>query len=145
MIRSIHHTGISVSNMEDSLRFYRDLLGMKVERDVMVSGKEIGEVCNLDEAQVRIVVLEFRGGQIELLEFLSPRGKPLAKRVRLCDRAITHIALEVDNIDEIHSQWKAKGIPFNSPPRAMRGGKGNTCAFLYDPDGIALEILQRPE
>ena len=145
MIKSIHHTGISVSNMENSLKFYRDLLGMKVERDVMVAGKEIGEVNNLDEAQVRIVILELNGVQIELLEFLSPRGKPLAKKIRPYDHAITHIALEVDNIDEIYKQWVAKGISFNSPPRAMRGGKGNTCTFLYDPDGIALEILQRPE
>lgn len=144
MIKSIHHTGISVSNMENSLRFYRDLIGMKVERDVIVSGKEIGEVNNLGEAQVRIVILEFSGGQIELLEFLSPRGKPLAPEIRLCDHAITHIAFEVDDINELYNQWVAKGISFNSPPRAMRGGKGNTCAFLHDPDGIAVEILQRP-
>jgi len=145
MIKSIHHTGISVSNMENSLKFYRDLIGMKVVKDVMVSGKEIGEVNNLDEARVRIVILELNGVQIELLEFLSPRGKPLAKKIRSYDHAITHIAFEVDNIDETYNQWVAKGISFNSPPRAMRGGKGNTCAFLYDPDGIALEILQRPE
>ncbi len=145
MIKSIHHTGISVSNMENSLKFYRDLLGMKVERDVMVSGKEIAEVNNLDEAKVRIVILQLNGVQIELLEFLSPLGKPLAKKTRLCDHAITHIALEVDNIGGIYEQWVAKGISFNSPPRAMRGGKGNTCTFLYDPDGIAVEILQRPE
>ena len=74
MIKSIHHTEISVSNMEDSLKFYRDLLEAKTERDVMVSGKEISEVNNLDEAQVRIVILVLNGVQIELLEFLSPRG-----------------------------------------------------------------------
>ncbi len=66
MIKSIHHTGISVNNMENSLKFYRDLLGMKAERDVMVSGKEIGEVNNLEEAKVRIVILELNGAQIEL-------------------------------------------------------------------------------
>ncbi len=66
MIKSIHHTGISVNNMENSLKFYRDLLGMKAERDVMVSGKEIDEVNNLEEAKVRIVILELNGAQIEL-------------------------------------------------------------------------------
>ena len=146
MIKSIHHTGISVSNMENSLKFYRDLIGMKVVHDVIVSGKEIGEVNNLpNDTKVRIVILEFNGIQIELLEFLSPRGKPLAPKIRLCDNLITHIAFEVNDIDEVYNQWVAKGISFNSPPRAMRGGKGNTCAFLYDPDGVALEILQRPE
>ena len=142
MIKSVHHTSITASDMEKSLRFYRDLLGMHLVKDVSVSGPDYDEVIGTEGIKIRVVYLELDHARIELTEYSSHQGKAVARDLRPFDHAIVHIALETDDIEQSYRELSSKGVSFISPPRWLRGGKGNAVAFFRDPDGISLELLQ---
>ena len=84
-VRCIRHTGIVVSRMEESLRFYRDLLGMEVWEDFEGCGPFIESLTAVPDARIRMIKLRSKtGGSIELLQYLNcPQEVP----PRLCARA----------------------------------------------------------
>ena len=73
MIKEIRHIGIVVNNMENSLKFYRDLLGLKIIRDMDEHGDYIDNMLSLNNVQVITVKLSADIGNtlIELLDFKS--------------------------------------------------------------------------
>ena len=72
----LHHTGFNVSDMEQSLRFYRDLLGLEVTTDIIFEGKIFEKMTSLKDPQARIVCLSNGDSRhlIELIPFLTPVG-----------------------------------------------------------------------
>ena len=73
MIKEVRHIGIVVNNMENSLKFYQDLLGLKIIKDMDEQGGYINNMLSLDDVQVRTVKLSAGIGNtlIELLDFKS--------------------------------------------------------------------------
>src|SRR4030042_1321394 len=98
MVKGIRHTGIVVTDMAKSLKFYRDLLGMKVDKDFSEEGDYIDSILGLSGARVRMVKLTAEdGSMIELLQYLShPRKAPASRQ--LCDIGCSHVAFTVDDI-----------------------------------------------
>ena len=140
MIRAMHHTGMCVSDMEKSLAFYRDLLGMEVTIDSRITGPDIEEIMGLEGVDVRRVYVCGYGGKLELFEYASPKGKPFPADFGVNDVGISHIAFEVENLQELYEEFSAKGVRFNNPPLPVKG-RGMVC-YLRDPDGITLELLE---
>ena len=73
MIKEVRHFGIVVKNMENSLKFYKDLLGLKIVRDMNEHGDHLDNMLSLNNVQVRTVKLSANDNitLIELLEFKS--------------------------------------------------------------------------
>ena len=74
MIKEVRHIGISVTDMNKSLKFYKDLLGFKIEREMNESGIHIDSMLSLDNVKVNTVKLsisETNNTLIELLQFIS--------------------------------------------------------------------------
>jgi catechol 2,3-dioxygenase-like lactoylglutathione lyase family enzyme len=140
MIKAMHHTAICVKDMDRSLAFYRDLLGMKVTIDSRISGPDIDKILSLENSEARRVYVAGYGGRIELFQFDSPKSRPLPDDFRVCDVGITHVAFEVENIPEIYEDLSVKGVKFHNPPLAVKG-RGMVC-YLRDPDGIVLEFIE---
>lgn len=140
MIKAMHHTAICVADMERSLAFYRDLLGMKVTIDSRISGPDVDQILALENSDARRVYVVGYGGKIELFEFASPEGKPFPDDFRVCDVGLTHIAFEVDSLEAIYDEFSAKGIQFHNAPLPVKG-RGMVC-YLRDPDGVVLEFLE---
>jgi len=140
MIKAIHHTCICVTDMERSLTFYRDLLGMKVTIDSRHSGPVVDQILALENTDARRVYLAGYGGKIELFEFDSPEGKPFPDDFRVCDIGLTHIAFEVENLEALYDELSAKGIKFHNPPLFVKD-RGMVC-YLRDPDGVVLEFIE---
>jgi glyoxylase I family protein len=140
MIKTMHHTAICVSDIERSLGFYRDMLGMKVVIDSRISGPEVDQILALDGADARRVYVAGYGGRIELFKFDSPQGKPFPEDFKVCDVGLTHIAFEVENIQELYEELSAKGIKFHNPPLPVQN-RGMVC-YLRDPDGVVLEFIE---
>ena len=71
LIKEVRHFGIVVSNLEKSLKFYRDLLGLKILTNMNESGEFIDNILSLNNIQVKTVKMESMGGGtlIELLEY----------------------------------------------------------------------------
>ena len=138
------HTGITVSNVERSLAFWRDVLGFELSHTTHQSSKMAGEITGVAGAEIKIAVVKAPGGhKVELLEYLAP---PDRKRVDLrpCDVGSVHIALTVDDLEAVlqkigASGWKAAGKPqtLTTGPNA-----GKRVVYVYDPDGTTIEFME---
>lgn len=141
---SFHHTGMTVRNLELSVEFYRDALGMEVLFEQEKVGGYLASIVGYPEAHVRMAHLAFPGEahRLELFEYVSPepRGEPGEP----WNVGITHVCLRVDDVDVIAQRARAAGARLFSPPvlvdtGANAGGRG---VYLRDPDGIILEFFQ---
>jgi len=143
MIKGIHHTGISVSNLEASKAFYRDLLGMEVVREVKLKGEAFEEISGIRGADVDVCILQKGNTGIELLHYLSPKGEPNPHK-RQCDRGIVHVSFIVEDADAAYETLTRKGARAISRPRHTREGGPKIC-YCYGPDGEVLELMQLPK
>ena len=144
MIKGIHHPCLIVSDLDRSVAFYRDLLGMKVTTEFESSGPFVESMQELPDASLRLALLEAQEDALELIQFVSPRGKPFDRR--RCDVGTTHVCFEVDDIDAHYQDLQKKGVRFTTPPLLIDGGplKGWRVVYFIDPDGITLELMQKP-
>lgn len=147
MIRpnAIHHTSFTVSDMEQSLRFYRDLLGMEVLVDQTPDADYLSQIVGYPGLRLHTVFLCVPGQpncRLELNEYLNnqgPAGDLSTNRV-----GSAHLAFVVDDIQSFYEQMTARGVRFTSPPVPITAGanKGAYAAYFVDPDGIPLEVMQ---
>lgn len=146
MITGLHHTAISVSDIERSVAFYRDLLGLKVLRQVELSDKRLDRVVGLPGARLKVAILQVGSSQerLELVQYLSPQGHPLPAEFRQCDVGLTHVCFIVTDIERLYQDLTARGVRFNSPVQTMDPRETVTAkiVYLHDPDGITLELLE---
>src|SRR5215472_6361958 len=144
----IDHTAIVVSNTEESLRFYRDLLGMRVVSESENHGTEQEHLNNVFGARLRITSLRAGSGPgIELLEYLSPRdGRPFPVDEHANDVIHRQTVLVTMSADEaVRDLFSAKVHFVSSGVIANRMDELDySSAFIVrDPDGHAVEIEQR--
>jgi catechol 2,3-dioxygenase-like lactoylglutathione lyase family enzyme len=142
MIRGIHHTAISTGDLERSVRFYKDLLGFQ---EVFSSGWEVGtemadKITGLQNSSARLVMLKANNAFIEIFQYATPRPKPGEAMRPVCDHGITHICLEVSNLDEEYERLKNAGMLFHCPPQ--EAGSGIRATYGRDPDGNVVELLE---
>jgi glyoxylase I family protein len=143
-IISADHTGITVSNLERSLAFWRDVLGFELSHMAHQTGELAQEITGVAGAEIKLAVLKTPAGhKIELLEYLAPPDREDAD-VRPCDVGHVHVALLVDDLDTIlekiaGSGWKAAGEP---QTLKMGPNAGKRVVYVRDPDGTTIEFMQ---
>ena len=138
------HTGITVSNLERSLAFWRDVLGFEFSHTAHQKGELAQEITGVKGAEIKLAVLKTPGGhKIELLQYLAPVDRKRAD-IRPCDVGSVHVALLVHDLDAMlgriaASDWKAAGKPqrLQSGPNA-----GKRVVYVRDPDGATIELMQ---
>jgi len=137
----VRHIGIVVTNIENSLKFYRDLLGLKIERSMNESGTYIDNMLGFKNVQVKTVKMSAPNGNtlVELLEFNAPVGNNAIRNVH--DVGASHVAFTVSDIDETYQKLKQSGVKFNAPPQLSPDGYAKV-TFCFDPDKTPIEIVQ---
>jgi catechol 2,3-dioxygenase-like lactoylglutathione lyase family enzyme len=144
----IDHTAIAVWDTDASLKFYRDLLGMRVAGESENYGTEQEHLNNVFGARLRITALRADSGPgIELLEYLAPRdGKPFPEDEKANDLVRRQTILVSRDADRVaHNQIGAKinfvssGVVVN--PNTQLGF--SKALVVRDPDGHAIEIEQK--
>ena len=142
MIKGIHHTAISTSNLERSLSFYTRLLGFEeVTSFAWEEGNDVfDEITNLQSSSGRVALLRGGNAFIELFEFKSPEPAKADPNRPVCDHGITHLCLEVEDIVAEHKRLSDAGMHFHSPP--IDAGMGLKAAYGRDPEGNVVEILE---
>src|SRR4051812_47762970 len=110
------HTGITVSDIERSLAFWRDVLGFELSHRAHQKGELAEQITGVSGAEILIAVVKAPGHKIELLEYRAPADCRKQSELRPCDLGHVHIALTVDNLDAVlqsiaASGWKAPGTP----------------------------------
>lgn len=142
MILGIHHTALSIKDMEKSLAFYRDLLGLEVLFDTSWGkGSELADkILRVKDTSARQVMLKVGNAYLELFEFHSPEIAPMAEDRPVCDRGITHIALDVKDVDAEYERLSEAGMLFHCEPVNL--GATVRTTYARDPDGNVLELQE---
>ena len=142
------HGGITVSDMDASLAFYRDGLGLAVELDTVRDATYQHVGLALPFTDIRMVVLVVPGtpaGRIELLEYRGAARRPAGSEP--CDPASAHLCLEVRDAAATLERMTGRGYRSRSPsvvPIDAGANTGGWMVYLADPDGYWIELLQRP-
>ncbi len=134
MVRKVDHIGVAGSNLEEALKIYTDVLGLKLH------GTEV-----VEEQKVRVAFMPVGDTEIELLESTDPEG-PIAKFIEKRGEGIQHIAFRVDDIEEALEQMRRKGVRLiDEKPRYGAGGA--RIAFLHPKStgGVLVELCEREQ
>lgn len=128
----IDHIGIAVKNLEETLAFYRDVLGLEV------GGTEV-----VEDQGVKVAFLPVGDSEVELLESTTEDG-PIAKYIERNGEGMQHIAFRVDNIEEAIEHMKEKGMRMiDEKPRYGAGGA--KIAFVHPKSShrVLVELSER--
>jgi catechol 2,3-dioxygenase-like lactoylglutathione lyase family enzyme len=141
MIRGIHHTAISTADIERSLRFYCDLLGFELiySSAWQVGTKGADRITGLKDSSARLAMLKAGNACIEIFQYSSPQAKSAEPMRPVCDHGITHICLDVADIDAEYERLKNAGMMFHCPPQGVGGLRAT---YGRDPDGNVVELLE---
>lgn len=132
MVNKVDHIGIAVSNLEESLKFYEGVLGLKS------AGTE-----TVEEQKVTVAFLPIGDTEVELLESTSEDG-PIAKFIEKNGQGVQHIAFRVDDIEAAIAEMKDKGIRMiDEKPRYGAGGAKIAFCHPKSTNGVLIELCQR--
>jgi catechol 2,3-dioxygenase-like lactoylglutathione lyase family enzyme len=151
-MRGVHHTGIIVSDLERSVDWYRDVLGLELltEPSPVADGPELSAGLGVPGAALRMATFAIGDDVLELLQYVAP-ASPVDAPMPQNALGSHHVGLRVDDIAGTYADLRAKGVEFMSPPQAIDEGilAGWRWAYFKDPDGITLELVEvaytRPE
>ncbi|GAB4340497.1 MAG: methylmalonyl-CoA epimerase [Candidatus Abyssubacteria bacterium] len=130
MIKKIDHIGIAVSNLDEALKLYRDVLGLKVEHIEDFEG-------------MKIAFIPIGDTEFELLQPTDPEGA-LAKFLEKRGEGVQHIALCVDDVKKSLEELKARGLQaLDKEPRPGAGGASIAFFHPKSTKGVLLEICER--
>jgi len=130
----IEHIGIAVKDLQASIKFYEEILGLACYK-----------IEEVEDQQVKTAFFKIGDTKIELLESTSPDG-PIAKHIEKRGEGIHHIAYAVDNLPAALQEAESKGIQLiDREPR--KGAEGLRIAFLHPKSthGVLTELCEKPE
>lgn len=144
MIKGVHHTCITVSDLEQSIVFYRDLLGLELvmTEESERSGDDRSKALGVAKAKVKLAILRAGQAQVELIEYVTAKGRAYDRNNN--DAGTMHIAFQVEDIDAVYQRMLEHGVRFTSTPVTIPAGpmKGWRWTYFSDPDGVSMEIIQ---
>jgi len=136
----LRHTGIVVTDIERSIRFYREYFGFEIQKDMVESGAYIDNFCSMKDVEIRTVkMVSENESMIELLYFVSHPQKKNNSQIN--DIGCSHIALTIKNLDDLYDIMKGDGIVFNCIPQISPDGLAKV-TFCKDPDGTFIELVE---
>lgn len=141
------HFSFTVKDLERSVSFYRDTLGMDLVATMERKGDDISGIVAFENAHLKIAFLELprsSGLRLELIQYLAPVGHAIDNRT--CNPGIGHICFNVDDIQSTYRLLRDRGVRFRSEPVAIRTGvnTGGYAVYFLDPDDNTLELVQPP-
>jgi lactoylglutathione lyase len=149
LITGFFHGGIAVRDMDRSLTFYRDLLGLQVHFDVTLDAVDyVRAVMGIEMTDARLVYLTVPGEDgiyVELIEYHGTDGSAIMPRA--WDPGTGHLCFHVSDATRLHAQAVEAGFGTRSETAVeipIGPNAGGLAAYLLDPDGYHIELFQRP-
>jgi glyoxylase I family protein len=146
LVNVFDHVSVTVSDMDRSLAFYRDLLGLKEVERHRLDGESISKMAGKENVVmdvVRLVAPDTEGIEIDLQQYIDSDGK--ISNAKLGDVGHSHICFGVPNLAQAYKDLTGKGVRFVSEPVSFDLEWAIVhVVFLEDPDGYVLELMQVP-
>ncbi len=146
-VTGFFHAGVTVSDMSQALRFYRDVLGLEVISDGRTGGDDARRIWGMEPGAVRVVFLRVPRSDavIELFDFRGVERHPASARP--CDYGAGHFCLFTDDAEALHERaiehgFRSRGgevVRIDRGPHA-----GVKAVYLVDPDGYHVELYEKP-
>lgn len=148
MLKEIVHIGLTVSNLEKSVNFYKNILGLDIVGHLEMEGPETDLLFNRQNVKVKIAYLKGNNNiispPVELIQFIGDDAKK--DIADLHKTSISEICFKVDDIDEVYNKFLEHKVECLSEPQTFdfsNYGFGKSKAIYFkDPDGIILELSQ---
>ena len=150
MIADVLHFSFTVSDIERSIEWYTQVLGLELVHRQRQDNEYTRKLVGLPDAVLEVAQFVVPGvppmrstHMLELVEYVIPRGRT-ADVLPTNDVGVAHLALMVTDIHERYRRMKAEGVAFRNPPVEITAGanEGGYACYFHDPDGITLELLQ---
>jgi catechol 2,3-dioxygenase-like lactoylglutathione lyase family enzyme len=143
----VHHLGLTVGDIERSVRFYRDVLGLSLIRRRSADADYLARQTGYDGVRLEAASFQLAPGGglvLELVQYLNHAGletDPATNRA-----GNTHLCFAVDDIQRAYDSLRARGVRFRTPPVAITAGpnEGGFAVYLSDPDHYTIELFQPP-
>jgi len=139
----LRHVGITVSDIDRSIDFYRDVLGFSITREMDESGIHIDNFSGLDGVDVRTVKMSgLDGSMIELLYYRShPETNEKNFSEDITKIGCSHFALTVDNLSLLCEKILDNNLVVLCEPQYSPDGQVKL-TFCRDPDGTLIELVE---
>lgn len=140
---AVSHIAFCVSDIEKSLSFYRDILGMKVIFDQVQDTTRGGlpHVYQHARKTRRTVHLQFGDSPLHLVMTTHPGDHPDGNPIKLDQVGISHFSFSVPDVKALANELASTGVQLAAPMEVWTDAQGNMSNFyVYDPDGILLQF-----
>jgi len=147
-MKAVDHMSFTVSDLDRSVEFYRQLLGSEPLVVGEESSKHAAQVIGYERVDMRYANFALPGGKLmlELFQYRVPSGEAVSLENANVGNA--HIGFAVDDLDAEYARLEAIGARFSHPaPVSIPEGthKGAKAIYMRDPDGITIELLEFPD
>ena len=140
MIKGLNHAGIVVDDLDASVHFYSDVVGLPVLRMIERSGAPISSVVGYEDVHIKAVLLDLGDGHsLELIQYFNP----VAAERPTQERAVLggfHLAFTVDNIKDTLSYLDDNGAKILNSP--VEVSQGRFVCYMRDPDNNWIELIE---
>jgi len=148
-VRAVDAIEVTVSEMDRAVDFYSHVLNFKKIADLELAGEGYEHLEGVFGLRIHAVRIQLGGEQIELQEFVVPKGAPIPPDSRSNDRWFQHLAIIVSDMDAAFNWLRKNKVEFASSgpqllPAWNKSAAGIRAFYFKDPDGHPLEILQFP-
>jgi catechol 2,3-dioxygenase-like lactoylglutathione lyase family enzyme len=148
-IARVDAVAITVSDLDGSRAFYSGLLGFTPVRETEVTGEAIERLQGLFPVRLRVARLRLGDEFLELMEYVTPRGRPAPVDSRSNDRWFQHVAIVVRDMDRAYAWLRDHRVTHVSPepqrlPDSNPAAGGIRAFYFLDPDGHPLELIWFP-
>lgn len=148
MVHEVMHIGITVRNIDCSIAFYRDVLGLTFQGELVMEGRETDLLFGRKNCRARVAYLngsdQVIAPPVELIQFTDKESKSVEPD--LFRTSISEICFRVTDLDQVYQKLLQQGVECLSAPQPFdftASGFGKSRAIYFrDPDGIILELME---
>jgi catechol 2,3-dioxygenase-like lactoylglutathione lyase family enzyme len=145
-VGSVYHTGFTVSDIDRSVAFYRDVLGLRLVRRQAGTASYLATVTGFEGVRLEIALLQpaAGGSMLELLQYVSHPAPPTDRATNRPGNG--HLCFEIDDVRVACAELRRRGVTLISEPAEITAGAhaGGMAVYLRDPDGFTVELYQGP-
>lgn len=149
-VKSIGSIGVTVKDMNTSVKFYSVVLGFKKISDEEFTGDDYESLEDVFGLHIRVVKMQLGDEQIELTDYLTSGGRSIPEDMQSNDLYFQHIAIVVSNMDKAYEHLRKYMVMHvsNEPqtiPASNVAAAGIRAFYFHDPDMHNLELVYFPK